>query len=112
MNGIWIRSQDRRGLCIVTGANIFEQGTREELNAAYRKVNESGNDDAVDALKWRVQDQNARTLGVYANKKRALEVLDEIQHAIVRGTVVLPLLTDFQERRKLTDSIVFEMPLK
>jgi len=93
MNGIWIRSQDRETLVQCSFA-YYEHSEYKDNTEAHK-----------------IEGDNT-ILGRYPTRERALEVLDEIQHAIINATVVLPLLPDFQERRKLSDSIVFEMPLK
>ena len=57
---MWIRSQDKSVLTKVTGVNVCD--------------NENGTYD-IDGAYWR--------LGTYKTKKRALEVLDEIQGLII-----------------------------
>jgi len=122
MNGIWIRSQDRKSIRTVTFASIYEVGTSEELKVAYKKANDSGSEEAVEALNHCMQDQDHLTLGRYATKARALEVLDEIQHAIIKGAVAIQLLSGLglERDKSITDVMmdeiasytVFEMPLK
>ena len=62
---MWIRSQDKSVLTKVTGVNVCD--------------NENGTYD-IDGAYWR--------LGTYKTKKRALEVLDEIQNSIVSLEIV------------------------
>jgi hypothetical protein len=54
MNGIWIRTQDRKDLILIVEAHVYE-----------KYVNSEGD-----------------TLGFYKTPERALEVLDEIMTAI------------------------------
>jgi len=59
MNGIWIRSQDQNRLIFATNIYIDDYGSFVLVKA------------------------NSHTIGEYPTKKRALQLLDEIQAVIV-----------------------------
>ena len=92
---MWIRSQDRNGLFTVNSA--------ETLEASSIRYAIIANNDEVD-------------LGTYATKKRALEVLDEIQSAIIQNeTVMYEYFLDNSTGKKeleysYNQKTVYEMP--
>jgi hypothetical protein len=63
MNGIWIRSQDKKRLVFATNVYIDDYGNFTLVKA------------------------DSRIIGEYPTKKRALQVLDEIQARIASGTI-------------------------
>ena len=62
MNGIWIRSQDKKRLIFATNIYIDDYGSFVLIKA------------------------NSHIIGEYATKERALQLLDEIQGYIACGT--------------------------
>jgi len=92
MNGIWIRSQDRSGIELCTNVWVAVDET------------EGG------TVTIQIETDNT-ILAIYPTKERALEVLDEIQHAIYGE------LKGFNIYQKefwynAAPIFVFEMPLK
>ena len=63
MGGIWIRSQDKNRLIFATNVYISDYGNFTLVNA------------------------DSRIIGEYPTKKRALQVLDEIEAYITSGTI-------------------------
>jgi hypothetical protein len=63
MNGIWIRSQDKKRLVFATNVYIDDYGNFTLVKA------------------------DSRIIGEYPTKKRALQVLDEIHARIASGTI-------------------------
>ena len=65
---LWIRSQDKRGL----------------IKAIYFGLDNVLNTGEV-GIKGYFSENKYKILGYYKNEKRALEVLDEIQHSLLDG---------------------------
>ncbi len=63
MNGIWIRSQDKKRLVFATNVYIDDYGNFTLVKA------------------------DSRIIGEYPTKERALQVLDEIHARIASGTI-------------------------
>ena len=115
MNGIWIRSQDRERLILASGVRYgkHEIGYVEDLTTAEHCV---------------LENSHSNIVGIYLTKERALEVLDEIQHAIAGEAMVnvanilgvptssvedqIRASTYFVWQHSETPILVFEMPLK
>ena len=95
---LWIRSQDKEELVKVSGTRID-----------YLRENE---------IIGYVEYDGSITLGIYATKERALEVLDEIQFAILCSGATWEEAKGFKEMIKSgrcsinvkTGAVIYEMP--
>ena len=78
--GIWIRSQNRRNLKLVTDIALCDvEEYVEESEYPFDRKYKSTRLKAFDH-------DNTTLLGEYATQERALQVLDEIQQHIISGT--------------------------
>lgn len=87
---LWIRSQDKKRLIKINSLEYVEYQDVHSINGYY--INEVDNYD----------------LGVYKSKKRALEVLDEIQSKIA----ILNYQRHYLNKKfNLIESNVYQMPI-
>lgn len=93
---LWIRSQDKKSLRIVSNINIILE------NGKWFICNYTG----IANIK----------LGKYESEKRALEVLDEIQNKMKEIYILehckLPKNSCYEQSLAMTDFNIYEMPKK
>jgi len=73
MNGIWVRSQDRNGPCLILGFWLEHD------------FNDHGKEAWI--IKGYINDSISAVLGAYPTEQRALEVLSSLQDFIENGSL-------------------------
>lgn len=101
MDGIWIRTQNRKGL-IYAKRIVIEQfkkfGTDEYW---YRIINQVLYQDSAD---------DYDLLGEYKTEERAIEIINQIQERISRREWIKHLQSIGQDHYSVLPPIVYEMP--